>query len=260
MVLRASILTVLFHLGITFGQAALGNARAEIGTTHGPQRVPTEVILYLHPEVTERAFVEPLLCALERVLVAPVSTKDLPLPLGPDLAATRSQLDAAKVADRFRQATAADGDDRTFKHLVIARDMTTRPYNYLFASTFGSEGDERPLQLISTARLAPPGPSKPGAAEVALTVQRLYKVILRSIVQNTGHLDLTGCVMAFPTSLAEHDRKSPNLCAGDRALLVQQGVLREHEGDGCQAIAGREGRVLVALRLPMRADIPALLD
>jgi predicted Zn-dependent protease len=252
MVLPAYARILLAFFSFTALQSALGSAFAQAQVARGPQRVPSSVVLYLHPEVTDRGFVEPLLCALERVLVAPVSTKDLQLPLGSDLNATRTQLDVDKVAERFRRATTADGDGQTFKHLILARDLTTRPYNYLFASTYGIDGEASPLQVISTARLSPPGSGPASAGQVALAVQRLYKVVLRSIVQNSGHLDLTGCVMAFPTSLDEHDRKPSHLCAADRALLVRQGVLREHETDGCQAIARRDHRALVALLSPRR--------
>jgi predicted Zn-dependent protease len=244
MTLHGQIRTLLAVLGFALIEVASGSASAESQATLGPQRVPSAVVLYLHQDVTDRRFVEPLLCALERVLVAPVSTQDLPLPLGPELNATRTQLDVDKVAMRFRQATATDGDDATFKHLIVTRDLTVRPYNYVFASTYGTEGEEKPLQVISTARLAPPS-SGQAEGQVALTVQRLYKVVLRSIVQNTGHFDMTGCVMAFPISLAEHDRKPSHLCAADRAVLVRQGVLREHETDGCQAVAQRNHRALV---------------
>jgi predicted Zn-dependent protease len=245
--MRTGALAILAHLVAVWAQASVGTAAAQAGATVGPLRVPSAVILYVHPEVTDRSFVEPLLCALERVLVAPVSTRDLQFPLGSDLNATRSQLDVDKVAGRFRQATAADGDDLTFKHLVVARDMTVRPYNYLFASTYGIEGEATPLQVISTARLAPPTTGPTAGDGVALTVQRLYKVVLRSIVQNTGHFNLTGCVMASPNSLADHDRKPAALCPADRARLVQQGVLRERETDSCQAVAGLRARAAVAL-------------
>lgn len=247
---HACVRNLLALLGFASVQAVAGSAYAQAQVTGSPQRVPSAVVLYLHPEVTDRSFVEPLLCALERVLVAPVSTKDLPLPLGPELNATRTQLDVDKVADRFRQATAADGDDATFKHLIVARDLTARPYNYVFASTFGAQGEEKPLQVISTARLAPPSPGQGPDGRVALTVQRLFKVVLRSIVQNSGHFDMTGCVMAFPISLAEHDRKPSYLCAADRAVLVRQGVLREHETESCQAVVMRDDRPLIAWLSP----------
>lgn len=242
---RTAVFRAFALLTIACAGSSVGTAIAEADVTHGPRRVPSEVIIYLHPEIKDRDFVDPLVCALEKILIAPVSTKDLPLSLGPELNSTRTQLDPHKVVGRFLHATAADGDGSTFKHLIVSRDMTTRPYNFLFAASFGTNGETNPLQIISTARLASQYSKPPTAVEIALTVQRLYKVIIRSIVQNTGNAHLNGCVMAFPNSIAEHDQKSADFCASDRMRLVRQGVLRKHNIDGCQAVAQRQRPDLV---------------
>jgi hypothetical protein len=78
---------------------------------------PSEVVLYIHSEMKRTDFVERLECALKHVLVAPVSTQDLKLALGPELLASPTQLDVQKVANAFAQATAHDGGPRTFKYL-----------------------------------------------------------------------------------------------------------------------------------------------
>src|SRR5215471_10173942 len=76
---------------------ALSKAAAQSASGH--LTAPAEVVLYVHSELRSTAFVEPLVCMLKRVLVAPVSAKDLDLPLGPGLAATRAQLDANRLGD-----------------------------------------------------------------------------------------------------------------------------------------------------------------
>ena len=250
MSLRTAAFNVYALLVAASAPFTVGSAIAESEVTRGPPRVPSEIIIYIHPEVTDRDFVGPLVCELEKVLVAPVSAKDLPLLLGSDLKATQTQLDATQVAYRFRQATMAEGDISAFKHFIMAQDITVRPYNYLFASTFGIDGETSPLQIISTARIASRYSKPPTAAQIALTTQRLYKIIIRSIVQSTGNASLSGCVMSFANSIVEHDRKSSDFCAPDRAHLVHQGVLREREIDGCQAVAQGKSRGLVSfLRL-----------
>jgi hypothetical protein len=49
---------------------------------------PAEVVLYIHSDLERTDFIPPLVCALRRVLTAPVSTQSLKLPLGPELRAT----------------------------------------------------------------------------------------------------------------------------------------------------------------------------
>lgn len=250
---RAVAVALVARLAGLCAPAMAVGALAQTPPPTGPLRVPAAIVLYLHPEVVDRRFVEPLTCALERVLTAPVSVEDLPLALGPELNVTPTQLDVEKVADRFRRATAVDRDERRFRHLIVGRDLTVKGYNYLFAQTFGTEGETSPLQVLSTARLVPPNSERdPGA--VAVTAQRIYKIVLRSIVHNSGHVTMAGCVMAFPLSLAEHDRKPSHVCAADRARLVRQGVLREREVDACQAIVSRGVRTSIAELDPDRAD------
>lgn len=67
---------------------------------------PTQVTLYLHPNLKNTDFVEPLVCALRRVLVTPVDAQGLNLSLGPELLAAPTQFDVTKVADKFIKATA----------------------------------------------------------------------------------------------------------------------------------------------------------
>ena len=56
-----------------------------------------------------RDFLEPLLCALKRVLASPVRTVDLDISFSRDMLATPSQLDVPKIANHFVQTAATDG-------------------------------------------------------------------------------------------------------------------------------------------------------
>src|SRR5437879_1235864 len=94
---------------------------------------PTEVVLYIHSDLKSTDFVRPLVCALQRVLAAPVSTRILDLPLEPKLRATPTQFDAGKVANIFIPATAADGDSKLFKYLLIPYDLKAEPWRYVFS-------------------------------------------------------------------------------------------------------------------------------
>jgi predicted Zn-dependent protease len=201
-------------------------------------RSPAAVMVYVHPTVKDRRFLEPLVCALEKVLAAPVVLQDLALPLGSELYANWSQIDSSKAVDYFAQSVPGPENEITFRTLIIPNDLKTGKYNYVFAS---ARFDYRfSSQVISTARFLP-WPWMTGDEGVQLLMRRLYKSILRSVVQSAGHMDMIGCVMAFPHSLAEHDAKPAHLCPDDHAQLVQEGVLRAHEKENCQdAIASYE--------------------
>ena len=68
--------TPAMWVGLALGESGLNLVR------------PAQVMLYLHAGLKDTDFVEPLLCALKRVLVAPVEAQRLDLPLGPELLAT----------------------------------------------------------------------------------------------------------------------------------------------------------------------------
>jgi hypothetical protein len=76
-------------------------------------------VLYVHPSLQNIGFVQPLACALRQILVAPVSIRELNIPLGPELAATRGALNASKVAERFVRTTVRRGHGA---HLQISSD------------------------------------------------------------------------------------------------------------------------------------------
>ena len=113
---------------------------------------PAEVVLYIQSEMKSTDFVQPLVCALQRVLTAPVLTKTLDLRLGPGLRATPTQFDVGKVADLFIQTTAADGGARSFKYLLIPYDLKAKPWNYVFATSFANKSTPYHVGVLSTAR------------------------------------------------------------------------------------------------------------
>ena len=106
---------------VTPPQVALGQS----GVNLAP---PAQVLLYLHAGLKDTDFVEPLVCALKRVLVAPVDTQTLDLSLGPELLASPTQFDVAKVAGKFIQTTATAGVSNMFKYFLIPYDMKDGTY------------------------------------------------------------------------------------------------------------------------------------
>ena len=90
---------------------------------------PAEVVLYIQSDLKRTGFVDPLVCALRRVLTAPVSVQALDLPLGSEFLATPTQLEAGKVAGRFIQRTAGGGNAPSFKYLLITFDMKVEAWN-----------------------------------------------------------------------------------------------------------------------------------
>ena len=111
---------------------------------------PTEVVLYIHSDLKSTDFVQPLVCALQRVLAAPVSTRTFDLRLGPELRVTPTQFDVGKIADVFIRAAAADGDSKTFQYLLVPYDLKAEPWRYVFSTSFGN--DRHLITSVSSPR------------------------------------------------------------------------------------------------------------
>jgi predicted Zn-dependent protease len=206
---------------------------------------PAEVVLYIQSDLKSTDFVQPLVCALQHVLTAPVSTQILDLPLGSELLATPTQFDVGKVAGRFIQATAADGGSRSFKYLLMPFDLKAEPWRYVFSSSFGDEKTH--VGVLSTVRLDPGDPRHQHSQGGEVTAMRAYKLILKSIARLAGLTSPDACVLAFPRSLDELDRKSSDFCPDDRAALIAAGILKSRKGQD-----GLEGTdcVVVSQRVP----------
>jgi predicted Zn-dependent protease len=183
------------------------SAEEPIGKAGGGLVAPAEVVLYIHSDLKSTDFVQPLVCALQRVLTAPVSVQTLDIPLGPELLATKTQFDVRKVADRFVQATARSGNQPSFKYLLVPFDLKDASLRYVFATSFGNETTPFHVGVVSTARLDPGNPVQQHREGQAITATRAYKLILKSIARMAGLRSPDACVLAFPRSLEELDQK-----------------------------------------------------
>jgi predicted Zn-dependent protease len=216
---------------------------------------PAEVVLYIQSELKSTDFVQPLVCQLQRVLTAPVSTQIIDLPLGAELRATPTQFDVGKVADRFIRTTAADGVSPSFKYLLIPFDLKAEPWRYVFSTSFGDDKTAYHAGIVSTARLDVGDPRRSHREGSEITAMRAYKLILKSIARVAGLASPDACVLAFPRSLEELDRKSSEFCPNDQATLVAAGILKPEaakEGKDCDAVAQRApaNRLMALARRP----------
>jgi predicted Zn-dependent protease len=215
---------------------------------------PAEIVLSIQSDLKSTDFVQPLVCALQRVLVAPVSTRTLDLRLGPELRATATQFDVGKIADVFIRATAADGGSKSFKYFLIPYDLKAEPWRYVFSTSFGNETTPYHAGVLSTARLDVGNPRQQHHQGSEITAMRAYKLILKSIARVAGLKSPDACVLTFPRSLDELDRKSSEFCPNDRAILARAGILKSNEaktGTDCDVISRKEpeGQNLAAIRL-----------
>ena len=204
---------------------------------------PAEILLHVHSDLKSTDFVRPLVCALQRVLVAPVSTRTLDLRLGPELRATPTQLNAEKVANIFLSATAADGNPKSFKYLLVQYDLKLEPWRYVFSSSFGNGSTSYHAGVLSTARLDVGDPRRRHHQGSDITAMRAYKLILKSIARVAGLQSPDACILAFPRNLDELDQKSSEFCPSDRAILMQAGILKPNDAKvstDCDVIARRE--------------------
>jgi predicted Zn-dependent protease len=205
---------------------------------------PAEVVLYVQSDLTRTDFVHPLVCALQRVLTAPVSVQALDLPLGSELLGTSTQFEVTKMADRFIQRTAGEGNAPSFKYLLVPFDLKVEAFRwrYAFSTSFGDKTTSYHVGVVSTARIVAGSLGPQFSWDHEITATRAYKLILKSIATIAGHRGTDACILAFSNSLEELDRKSSEFCPDDRAALVAAGILKEKEeqnGPGCMTVARR---------------------
>jgi predicted Zn-dependent protease len=203
-------------------------------TAQGQFTTPQEVVLYVHQELEETDFVDPLVCELSRVLVSPVRAQAIDLPLDKGLLASPTQFDTVKLAGRLLLATARDGGHRVFRFLLFPYDLRTGPLAYVFGSSFGSPYDNG---IVSTARIRPTGNEESRRQASRVTIARAYKMILRYVARLSGMRASNGCVLAMPTSIDELDGKSAEFCDDDRAVLVEAGIVKARPGAACGPVA-----------------------
>lgn len=236
--------------GLAFLSILLGVsvARAQTAQPGGYLVPPAEVIIYLTPALKSRDFVAPLVCALKRVLVAPVRTSEISMAFDRTLLATPSQFDVAKVADRFMQVTTHDGEPRSFKYLLLPYDLKSPPFHYVFATSFGNQSTRYRAGVISTARLDVSNPMIEHHVGADVTALRVYKLMLKSIARLAGLASPDRCILVFPRSLNELDQKSAEFCPQDHDTLIDAGILKAQESDtaDCMAISQRRPPVRMA--------------
>ena len=220
--------------------ASAATAQVAVTMSDSSLMAPNEVVLYTHVQLKSTDFVEPLVCALKRVLVAPVTVQNLDLPLGSELRASPSQYDVSKIAGRFSQATASDGASRTFKYLLVPYDMKDAQFRFVFATSFGDATTVHHVGVVSMARIEVNDPQLSRRLRAEIAALRAYKLILKSIARLSGFPDAQRCILAFPRTLDELDRKSSEFCAQDHAVLVAAGILKSEESAGCVYVS--EGR------------------
>jgi predicted Zn-dependent protease len=236
--LSASSYRALFAVVLLLPGLSVSPSRAQ---PSGSLIAPAEVVLYAPPALKSRDFIDPLVCALRRVLVAPVQTVALDISFSRDMLATPSQLNVDKVANHFIQTTAKDGTQLTFKYLLLPYDLKAKSLNYVFATSYGNHATPYHIGVISTARLDVGNPLREHHTGAAVTAHRVYKLVLKSIARVAGLTSLDRCILAFPRSLPELDQKSPEFCPQDRDTLVAAGILKAEERDSgdCVVVSDR---------------------
>jgi predicted Zn-dependent protease len=167
------------------------------------------------------------------MLRARIVVKRLDLALGPELRATPTQFDVRKIAGLFFQATSSDGGSRTFRYFLMSEDLKDPDLRYVFAESFGAPWH---VGIVSTARLVG-NDGRPGETRADVTALRVYKLVLKSVARLAGYTESQGCILSFPRSLLELDRKSSEFCDHDHLALVDAGILKPTPSAGCAQIA-----------------------
>ncbi len=229
-------------------------APAQVRNDSSSLVAPAEVVLYIHADLKSTDFVQPLVCALQRVLTAPVSTKISTLPLGPELLATRTQFDVQKVVHSFIQTIAPDGSPPSFKYLLVPFDLKAEPWRFVFSTSFINEKTAFRGGIVSTARLDVDDPRHQHQQGAEITAMRAYKLILKSIARVAGLKSPDNCILAFPRNLEDLDRKSHEFCPSDHTALVSAGILQikeGQEGTDCLAVSQHKlGSLHLAASIP----------
>ena len=207
--------------------------------TDGALGPTDEVVLYVHADLKRTDFIQPLVCALRRVLVAPVHVADIDLPLGSDLMSTPTQFDVGAVTSRLIAATEAEGGAHTFKYLLHPYDMKDGQFRYVFATSYANAAAPYHVGIVSMARLDVNDANRTRAELAQITAGRAYKLILKSVAQLAGLPDTGGCILAFSRTLEDLDGKPAEFCPADREALVAARVLKAEESGGCMYVSER---------------------
>jgi predicted Zn-dependent protease len=195
-----------------------------------PGVVPREIVLYVHENMPRTDFVEPLVCALERAVVARVRAEKFGMPIDRGLLGSPTELSSEQVLGRLHQQTGAYAGTVVFLLLPYPILSQGRP---VFGANYGAPYNKGVVSVPSLA-LGPPGLSSAEATD--LVVRRTYKVLLRYVGQIGGLWRRNECVMMMPHGLDELDGKPSEFCDDDRATLVTAGVLKEMPSATCSNV------------------------
>jgi predicted Zn-dependent protease len=202
-------------------------------SAQGPGAVPREVVIYVHEDMPNTDFVEPLVCALGRVLVAPVRAEKRAMPIDIGLMGSSSELSSEKVLGRLYQQTGPYAG--TVMFLLVPYPILSggRP---VFGANFGPPYNRG---VVSIADLEQLPRDAPPAQRTDIVVRRAYKVLLRYVGQIGGLWNRNDCVMKMPHGLDQLDAKSRDFCEDDRAALVAAGVVRGTPAGNCSTVISR---------------------
>jgi predicted Zn-dependent protease len=199
---------------------------------------PGEVVIFVHQGMTNADFVEPLVCALSKVLRPPVRVSTIDLALTEDLLETPSQFSARKIVARVAQVpTDSAGQTMPFRYFLLDRDLKgPSGGRYSFIESYHAPWN---AGVLSVMRLAPTEKELGRDYIADATQRRAYKLLMKSIGRMSG-LRSDGCVLKQSHSVEELDAKSSEFCPQDREALVAAAVLKERPSESCSTVvAGR---------------------
>jgi hypothetical protein len=199
---------------------ATGTASAQV-----PGAVPREVVIYVHADMPNADFVDPLVCALSRALAAPVRAEKFAMPIDIRLMGSLSELSSEKVLGRLYQQTGPYTGTVMFLLVPSPVLLNGRP---VFGTNYGAPYNKAVVSIPSLTGVP--------AQSTDLVVSRTYKVLLRYVGQIGGLWTRNGCVMAMPRGLGELDAKPSEFCEDDRATLVAAGVLKNAPSANCSTV------------------------
>jgi predicted Zn-dependent protease len=195
-----------------------------------PGVAPREVVIYVHEDMPNTDFVDPLVCALGRALVAPVRAEKLAMPIDIGLMGSLSELSSEKVLGRLYQQTGPYAGTVMFLLVPYPILSQGRP---VFGTNYGPPYNRGVVSIVDLERL--PRDATP-AQRTEIVVRRAYKVLLRYVGQIGGLWNRNDCVMMMPHGLDQLDGKPHDFCADDRAALVAAGVIRDTPAGNCSTV------------------------
>jgi predicted Zn-dependent protease len=122
-----------------------------------------------------------------------------------------------------------------FKYLLVPVDVKDSQFRLVFSTSFGNSTTSFHAGVVSTARLETNDPSL--SRRERAQVLALRKLIRKSIARVAGFPDAQRCILAFPRTRDERDRKSCEFCPQDREVLVSARILKAQESAGCAYVA-----------------------